>query len=65
MNHGKNRPASIEEALEFWCECFPERRENRPVEREKSGECHNLFGNDLANARGIEAEPSRRASAAG
>jgi hypothetical protein len=65
MSHSKKRPASIEEALEFWCESFPERRDNRPVECEKPGEFRNHFSDGLANSHDSQAEPSRRATTAG
>jgi hypothetical protein len=58
MNRSKKRPASIQEALEFWCESFPERRDNRPVQREKSGECRKQFGDDLTNNHGSAAGAS-------
>jgi hypothetical protein len=65
MSHSKKkRPASIQEALEFWCESFPERRENRLVEREKSDESRKQFGDDLTNAHGSEAGASPCAATA-
>ena len=56
MNHSKKRPASIQEALEFWCESFPERRDMHPVDGEKSAACDaagelNAMGPNTAKSR--------------
>jgi hypothetical protein len=58
MSHSKKRPASIQEALEFWCESFPERGDKHPAEREKPGDRRKQFGDNITNAHGSEAGAS-------
>jgi hypothetical protein len=56
MTRSMNRPNSIDEALEFWCECFPERRDDRPTETEESGGNRDQFAVEVS-ATGSSGQP--------